>query len=115
MTLESSSSPTPVSSQDINVIGNEVLEGLSNVDHQETLSTVSGNVNETPCPAGSPLPLAAKEEPRGSLPIEESAESRIERLGRQRPEVFSSVWSEIGFVFSISMSQVLSVNPTLAA
>ena len=42
--------------------------------------------------------------------VEESAEVRIERLGRQRPEVFDSIWSEIGFVFSISMSQVLSVN-----
>ena len=44
-----------------------------------------------------------------SLPAEESEEARLERLGRQRPEVFDSIWSEIGFVFSISMSQVLSV------
>lgn len=42
--------------------------------------------------------------------FEESAEARLERLGRQRPEAFDSVWSEIGFVFSISMSQVLSVS-----
>ena len=42
--------------------------------------------------------------------IEESAEARLERLGRQRPEVFDSIWAEIGFVFSISMSQVLSVS-----
>lgn len=41
--------------------------------------------------------------------FEESAESRLERLGRMRPQVFHSIWSEIGFVFSISMSQVLSV------
>lgn len=42
--------------------------------------------------------------------VEESAEARLERLGRQRPEAFDSLWSEIGFVFSISMSQVLSVG-----
>ena len=45
-----------------------------------------------------------------SLTLEESIESRLERLGRQRPEVFESLWAEIGFVFSISMSQVLSVS-----
>jgi hypothetical protein len=47
-----------------------------------------------------------------SLTLEESIESRLERLGRQRPEVFESLWAEIGFVFSISMSQVLSVSFT---
>lgn len=41
---------------------------------------------------------------------EEPLEARIERLGRQRPEQFKSLWHEIGFVFSISMSQVLSVT-----
>ncbi|ESZ95283.1 hypothetical protein SBOR_4337 [Sclerotinia borealis F-4128] len=40
--------------------------------------------------------------------LEEAPEVRIERLGRQRPEVFKSIWAEIGFVFSISMSQVLT-------
>jgi len=38
----------------------------------------------------------------------ESEEARIERLGRQRPEKLSSLWREIGFVFSIAMSQVLT-------
>ncbi|KAA8572529.1 hypothetical protein EYC84_003139 [Monilinia fructicola] len=45
--------------------------------------------------------------PMGDL-LEEAPEIRIERLGRQRPEVFKSLWAEIGFVFSISMSQVLT-------
>jgi hypothetical protein len=45
----------------------------------------------------------------GSLAVEESVEARLERLGKQRPKVFDSLWAEIGFVFSISMSQVLSV------
>jgi hypothetical protein len=44
--------------------------------------------------------------------LEESQEARIERLGRQRPEIFHSRWAEYGFVFSISMSQVLSVSPS---
>lgn len=52
--------------------------------------------------------------PHYSLPLgnslEEAPEVRIERLGRQRPEVFKSLWAEIGFVFSISMSQVLTVS-----
>ncbi|KAM3081081.1 hypothetical protein ACMFMG_005034 [Clarireedia jacksonii] len=39
---------------------------------------------------------------------DETPEARIERLGRQRPEIFHSKWAEYGFVFSISMSQVLS-------
>jgi hypothetical protein len=42
--------------------------------------------------------------------IEESIEERIKRLGRQRPDVFDSRWAEIGFVFSICMSQVLTVS-----
>lgn len=46
---------------------------------------------------------------RDAPAIEESNEARLERLGSQRPEVFGSIWAEIGFVFSISMSQVLTV------
>lgn len=42
--------------------------------------------------------------------LEEAPDVRMERLGRQRPEVFKSLWAEIGFVFSISMSQVLTVS-----
>lgn len=41
---------------------------------------------------------------------EESLEARIERLGRERPEQFKSFWAECVFVFSIAMSQVLSVS-----
>lgn len=41
---------------------------------------------------------------------EESLEARIERLGRERPQQFKSLWAEVVFVFSISMSQVLSVS-----
>jgi hypothetical protein len=48
-------------------------------------------------------------------PFEESTAVRLQRLGRQRPNVFNSVWSEMGFVFSISMSQVLSVSDVFSS
>lgn len=41
---------------------------------------------------------------------EETPQARIERLGRERPEKFKTIWAEIGFVFSIAMSQVLTVR-----
>ena len=39
---------------------------------------------------------------------EESLESRIERLGRERPAVFPTLGAEIAFVFSVLMSQVMT-------
>jgi len=38
----------------------------------------------------------------------ESEQARIERLGRQRPDKLTSTWKEIGFCFSIVMSQALT-------
>ncbi|KAI4738622.1 putative MFS multidrug transporter [Aureobasidium sp. EXF-12298] len=38
----------------------------------------------------------------------ESLDMRIERLGRARPPAFKTIWAEIGFVFSITMSQFLT-------
>ncbi|KAI8685286.1 MFS domain-containing protein [Fusarium keratoplasticum] len=44
-----------------------------------------------------------------SIPaVDESLQTRIERLGRERPPIFTTRWSEIIFVFSISMSQFLT-------
>lgn len=40
--------------------------------------------------------------------MEEPMSARIERLGRERPAVFKTFWSEVIFVFSISMSQLLT-------
>lgn len=40
----------------------------------------------------------------------EALERRIERLGRKRPKQFKSLWAEVAFIFSIAMSQVLSVS-----
>jgi hypothetical protein len=59
----------------------------------------------------TPGPLKKEKEDQDDSPaIEESMEARLERLGRQRPETFHSAWSEIGFVFSVCMCQVLSVS-----
>lgn len=41
---------------------------------------------------------------------EGSPDARIERLGRAMPPQFKSLGAEIGFVFSIAMSQVLTVS-----
>ncbi|KAF5561983.1 multidrug resistance [Fusarium phyllophilum] len=40
--------------------------------------------------------------------VDESLQTRIERLGRERPPIFTTRWSEIIFIFSISMSQFLT-------
>lgn len=60
------------------------------------------------------IELAAKEVPRGEYQLEteeeESMAARIERLGRERPKAFDSLWAEAGFVLSVSMSQVLTVS-----
>jgi MFS family permease len=40
--------------------------------------------------------------------VEESMEVRIERLGRERPSIFKSLWAELGFIFSVLMSQILT-------
>ncbi|KAI9808717.1 MAG: hypothetical protein M1825_003869 [Sarcosagium campestre] len=38
----------------------------------------------------------------------ESDRARIERLGRERPAQFNSAWKEIGFCFSVFMSELLA-------
>ncbi|KAF4556896.1 putative drug resistance protein [Elsinoe fawcettii] len=56
--------------------------------------------------------------------IEETEAERIDRLGRQRPEVFKSAFAEYGFVFAVIMSQFITeyfvsgftvIIPTLVA
>ena len=39
---------------------------------------------------------------------EESMEARIDRLGRERPPHFATLWAELMFVFSIMMSQIMT-------
>lgn len=74
------------------------LELLANVSSAEALR---------------PLEKASHRQGGDSPSIEESNAARIERLGRQRPEAFRSIWAEVGFVFSLAMSQVLSVGTPL--
>ncbi|OCT51970.1 putative MFS-type transporter [Cladophialophora carrionii] len=39
---------------------------------------------------------------------EESMDARIQRLGRERPPAFTTIWAELAFVFSIVMSQIIT-------
>jgi hypothetical protein len=80
------------------------------VNHVNEVAVAASPWEEVASPR-APGPPEKEKSKQGidSSPVEESFEARIERLGRQRPEVFGSLWAEIGFVFSISMSQVLSV------
>lgn len=39
----------------------------------------------------------------------ETLSQRLERLGRQRPDVFPNAWAEVGFCFAVVMSQILAV------
>jgi len=41
---------------------------------------------------------------------EGSERARIERLGRERPPKFTSLWAEIGFCYSILASQFMAVG-----
>ena len=81
-------------------VNNYSLSTTYQQDHIRSATHETNAKDEAPHETSSPI-------------VEESSEARIERLGRQRPEVFDSVWSEIGFVFSIAMSQVLTVCPSI--
>lgn len=48
------------------------------------------------------------EAPIDEPPIDEALQARIERLGRERPPAFPTIWSEILLVFTVSMSQLLT-------
>ncbi|RVX66491.1 hypothetical protein B0A52_09775 [Exophiala mesophila] len=54
------------------------------------------------------LDLPVAEKMPTEVDIEESLEVRIERLGRERPPTFKSIWQELAFLFSVIMSQVLT-------
>ena len=64
----------------------------------------------------SPLKLSKNgpsERPDKSLaspPSEETELERVERLGRERPAQFQSVWAEGLFVYSILASQFMAVG-----
>jgi MFS family permease len=64
-------------------------------------------LDDRPVSAISPPPRADEKDAVERF-AEESLEARIERLGRERPSTFKTIWSEIAFVFSITMSQLLT-------
>jgi MFS family permease len=64
-------------------------------------------LDDRPVSAISPPPCADEKDAVERF-AEESLEARIERLGRERPSTFKTIWSEIAFVFSITMSQLLT-------
>jgi hypothetical protein len=89
-------------------------EGPSSPQRPASIQEQDGHAspagNESSALSKPIMPLDMEDKNDGDAPvIEESTEARLERLGRQRPEVFGSIWAEIVFVFSISMSQVLTV------
>lgn len=51
-----------------------------------------------------PTPLTSQE----TIPVEESEEHKIQRLGRERPPCFKNARTEFMFVASVAMSQVLT-------
>src|SRR6187402_1816308 len=102
--------PLPTSSDESNSTSQyEYSEGMI-LNHVDSAALAAACQEELDSPKDRELQGNGKSGGTDSPAIEESTEARLERLGRQRPEVFGSIWAEIGFVFSISMSQVLSVS-----
>jgi len=93
-------------SREFPLVNPEVMPKL--VREFTPVATYQGSVVSPRTPG--PFEQEIQQQGADSPTVEESIESRLERLGRQRPEVFESIWAEIGFVFSVSMSQVLSVS-----
>lgn len=40
----------------------------------------------------------------------EDVQAQVEKLGRQRPEVFKTFWHELGFCFSLLASMLMAVG-----
>ncbi len=40
----------------------------------------------------------------------EDMQARVERLGRERPAIFKTLWREVGFCFSLLASMVMAVS-----
>ena len=93
----------PVSECILSPLSEQVSRGVVANALDQAASTDGEKVTDHAVENSPPLP---KE--RNS--IEESQSARVERLGRERPPQFKSLLSECGFVFSIAMSQVLTVS-----
>jgi hypothetical protein len=51
-----------------------------------------------------------KLKPQEPLNVEETDRERIQRLGRQRPAQFKTIWAEAAFCYSIIASQLMAVS-----
>ena len=71
----------------------------------KSLSIPASNANTS---GADTAPQGPKQDVVPEDAVEESLEARIDRLGRERPPTFITLWSEVGFVFSIAMSQFLT-------
>ncbi len=94
----------PVALTDVDIIFSQGNDAAPARSYQEEIMTSTSAMDPGPFKKSKHLQVG------DSPAIEESIEARVERLGRQRPEAFDSIWAEIGFVFSIVMSQVLTVS-----
>ena len=80
-----------------------------------TLSTLSVPQTISACQITSlivPGDLSNKKESEKQQDVEEveSDHAHLERLGRERPSNFKTLWAEIAFVYSISASQFMAVS-----
>lgn len=107
ITVSSSSimSPATVSRVVSHGSSGGLYKAISEVRSPPTTVQAAPNVSGEDCPPQ--LVLSEKNGAPMTL-VEESAEARIERLGRIRPSAFSSTFCEICFVFSIVMSQIIT-------
>ena len=73
-------------------------------------SNLPGLQSEAASDISRDAPVTADSDKQQDSAESESIDARIERLGRDRPEKFKSIWAELGFCFSICMSQILAVS-----
>ncbi|KIW31537.1 uncharacterized protein PV07_03177 [Cladophialophora immunda] len=69
---------------------------------------VDRKTSNNPSPESETMELSLAPKIHAQPDVEESMDARIERLGRERPPAFGSMWSEMAFVFSIIMSQIIT-------
>ena len=75
-----------------------------------TSITALQTVTTETSPSSFPVepPTDAEKVPTADPEVEESLDARVQRLGRERPPIFKTTWSECAFVFSILMSQIIT-------
>ena len=81
-------------------------ETRARVPSTTALESVTLDISPSSSPA-EPI-IYAEKAPTADLQVEESLDARIQRLGRERPPIFKTIWSECAFVFSILMSQIIT-------